>query len=37
MPELMAESMQRYGEIAMPKIQKLITEIAEEEMKGLRK
>ena len=37
MPELMAESMQRYGEITMPKIQQLITEIAEEEMKRLIK
>ncbi len=37
LPQLMAESMQRFSEIAMPKIQQLITEIAEEEMKHLSK
>ena len=37
MPQLMGESMQRYSEIAMPKILKLMSEISEEEMKHLIK
>jgi hypothetical protein len=37
MPQLMAESMQRYSELAMPKILQLISEISEEEMKFLLK
>lgn len=37
MPQLMGESMQRYSEIAMPKILQLMAEISQEELKNLIK